>query len=208
MRVSVCRKGSDLPSWWSAPLISLLLAACGGGGGGSQADTQAAAAAASSNAVQTLAAADASLPQRLVSNADAARFLTRATFGPTPADIDQVTSLGYDAWITSQFALPATSHRATWEAADAAIKAVTPTSGAGQDQVWESFWKQAVGGPDQLRLRVVYALSQIFVISALDGNVGSQPRALAAWLDMLGDKGLGTYRELLEAVSLHPLMGL
>jgi uncharacterized protein (DUF1800 family) len=54
---------------------------------------------------------------------------------------------------------------------------------------------------------MAYALSQIFVISMMDDNVGNNPRAVAAWLDMLGDKGLGSYRDLLEAVSRHPLMG-
>ncbi len=141
------------------------------------------------------------------SRADAARFLAQASFGPTTADIDALMAQGYAAWVDRQFTLPATSHRAWWEARDAAILQATPTSGAGQDQVWESFWRQAATGEDQLRLRVAYALSQIFVISALDGNVGNQPRAMAAWLDMLGARAFGSYRLLLEDVALHPLMG-
>ena len=140
--------------------------------------------------------------------AEALRFLTQATFGPSESDISRLMKLGYSRWVNDQLALPATSHRAYWEAANAALMAQTVPASAGQDQVWESFWKQASTGPDQLRQRVAFALSQIFVISAVDANVGDQPRALAAWLDMLGDKGLGTYRDLLETVSLHPLMGL
>ena len=135
-------------------------------------------------------------------------FLSKATFGPTEGDVDRVMSIGYSAWIDEQFATPATSHRASWEAADAAIKAADPMSGAGQDPVFHSFWKQAVSGNDQLRQRVAYALSQIIVISMADGTVGDNPRAVAAWLDMLGDKGLTNYRELIEAVSLHPMMGV
>ena len=103
---------------------------------------------------------------------EAARFLTQATFGPTGNDSDPVLKYGYSGWLDRQFALPATSHRAYWEAADAAIRAVTPTVGANQEQVWESFWQQALNGPDQMRQRAVFALSQIFVISALDGAVG------------------------------------
>ena len=138
---------------------------------------------------------------------EAARFLTQATFGPTGSDTDLVMKYGYAGWLDLQFALPAVSHRAYWEAADAAIKLVTPTASANQEQVWESFWQQALNGPDQVRQRAVFALSQIFVISALDGAVGNEPRAMAAWLDMLGDKGFTTYRQLLEAVAMHPLMG-
>jgi uncharacterized protein (DUF1800 family) len=186
----------------------------------SAAEAAAASAAATEAANQALAAGDRYTADALLAAAakvpadrpanlqEAARFLTQASFGPTPADNELLMKLGYAGWVNYQFGLPATSHRADWEAADAAIKAVTPTAAAGQDQVWESFWKQATTGRDQLRQRTAYALSQIFVISAVDGGVGNEPRALAAWLDMLGDKGLGTYRELLENVSLHPLMGL
>ncbi len=136
---------------------------------------------------------------------EAARFLTQATFGPTDADIDRVMAVGYGAWIDEQLALPAASHLAEWDAADTALKAAG--SAAGYDQVYETFWRQAVSGPDQLRQRVVFALSQIFVISLVDGNVGNNPRAVAQWLDMLGSDGLGPYRALLESVSRHPMMG-
>ncbi len=170
-----------------------LLAACGGGGGGSSGDT-------------TPPPATVEKP---ATRADAARFLTQATFGPTDADITRVMDIGYAAWIDEQFALPApaVSHRAHWEARNAEIAAATPGSTAGQDQVFESFWKQAVNGPDQLRQRTAFALSQIFVISMVDSNVGNDPRAVAAWLDMLSTQGTGSYRTLLESVSRHPMMG-
>lgn len=142
------------------------------------------------------------------SRAEAARFLAQASFGPTEADIDRVMSLGLRGWIDEQLAMPQVSHRAAWEAADAAVKAANPTSTVGQDGMVNSFWKQAVAGPDQLRQRVAYALSQIFVISMQDGAVGDNPRAVAAYLDLLGDKGLGNYRDLLEGVALHPMMGV
>ena len=144
------------------------------------------------------------------SRSEAARFLTQASFGPTTAEIDRVMALGYRGWIEDQFARPASSHRAFWEAQDAAVKAANPTdtdASIGTDGVYNSFWRHALTGQDQLRQRTTFALSQIFVISLQDGTVGDQPRAVAHYLDMLGDKGFGNYRELLESVSLHPLMG-
>ncbi len=173
-----------------ALVLTTLLAACGGGGGGG---------------------GDSTPPPAVIekpsTRAEAARFLTQASFGPTDAAIDRVMDIGYAAWIDEQFALPATSHRSHWEARNTEIATATPGSTAGQDQVFESFWKQAVTGQDQLRQRTAYALSQIFVISMVDSNVGNDPRAVAAWLDMLGNQGLGTYRVLLESVSRHPMMG-
>ncbi|WP_234414061.1 DUF1800 family protein [Ideonella sp. A 288] len=186
--------------WWASALV--LLGACGGGDGGS-----ATAEPDMAKALGVAPSAGAAI-DRPATRHDAARFLTQATFGPNDFEIELLMKIGYSAWIDRQLRLPATSHRARWEAADAAIRLVDPTASAGQDQVWESFWHQAVNGPDQLRLRMAFALSQIFVVSAVDGSIGGEPRALAAWLDMLGDKGFGSYRDLLETVSLHPLMGL
>jgi hypothetical protein len=149
--------------------VSLLLAACGGGGGGDGADA---------GSGEGLSGGGAQAVNEMpASREQAARFLTQATFGPTDAHIDRVMAIGYGAWIDEQLAKPASSHRASWEAANAAIKAVNPGSSAGQDQVLESFWKQALSGEDQLRQRVVYALSQIFVISMMSTTTWAATRA-------------------------------
>jgi uncharacterized protein (DUF1800 family) len=169
---------------------SLLVAGCGGGSAGT--------APVATPAPAVLKPAD---------RAEALRFLTMSTFGPTEADATQLQAVGYSAWIDAQLALPASSHRSNWQAADAALKAADATASAGTAQVLESFWKQALTGPDQLRQRVAFALSQIMVLSSADGEVSNQPRALAAWLDMLNTDGLTTYRQLLESVARHPLMG-
>ena len=180
-----------------AVTLIALLSACGGGGGGETAATPPAP-----------TPPPAAVVEKPASRNEAARFLTQSTFGPVDADIDRVSSVGYAPWIDEQLAIaPTAPHRAHWQARDAEIKAANASSAAGQDQVFESFWKQALTGPDPLRQRMAYALSQIFVISMVDSNVGNDPRAVAAWMDMLGDKGLGSYRELLESVSRHPMMG-
>jgi uncharacterized protein (DUF1800 family) len=173
---------------------ALLIAGCGGGGGTEEP--------AAGNPPPVAAA-----PEMPANRAEAARFLNQASFGATDASIDRVMAVGYAAWIDEQLALPASSHRTAWEAADAAIKRDAPSSSAGTNEVLDAFWQQALTAPDQLRQRWAYALSQTFVISLADGNVGNQPRAAAAWMDMLGTQGTGSYRVLLENVSLHPLMG-
>ena len=175
----------------AAAVLLAVLAACGGGSGSSSSDGG------GSTPVQV---------EKPASRAEAARFLTQATFGPTDADIDRVMAVGYGAWIDEQFAKPASTNRPLWEAADAAVKAANPTGSIYQDGTINAFWRNAISADDQLRQRVAYSLSQIFVVSMQDGTVGDNPRAVAAYLDMLGDKGLGNYRELLEAVSKHPMM--
>lgn len=179
----------------AATALVALLSACGGGGGSSSGDAPGSGPAA------------VEMP---TAKADAARFLTQATFGPTDADIDRVMAIGYGAWIDEQFAKPQGSQRATWEAADAAVKAANPTNPMAsvyQDGTINAFWKAAISGDDQLRQRVAFALSEIFVISMQDGTVGDNPRAVSAYVDMLGAKAFGNYRDLLQSVSLHPMMG-
>lgn len=140
-----------------------------------------------------------------MSRDDAARFLTQASFGPDEASVQRVMQLGYAGWIDEQFGLPATSHLATWDALNESLKA--KGGWAGQDGVYSAFWRSAIVGNDQLRQRMAFALSQIFVISMQDTNVGNDPRAVAHYLDLLATRGSGRYRELLEGVALHPMMG-
>lgn len=193
--------GARLGRAAAALALTALLAACGGGGGS-------AAPAEPPAATPPPAASPPPAPavQRPASRNEAMRFLTQATFGPTEADIARLTDIGYAAWIDEQFARPASGHRSHWESRDAALRAAGSRSGT--DQVTEAFWKNALTGEDQLRQRVAFAWSQIFVISMEDGAVGNNPRAAAAWMDLLATEGLGDYRTLLESVSRHPMMGV
>ncbi len=168
------------------------VAACGGGSGSSEGDNN-----------------PPPMNDKPATRAEAARFLNQATFGATEAEADRVMAMGYSAWIDDQFAKPASSHRAYWDNEHAVLKAADPNSrGAGQREVLDSFYRQAVRGDDQLRARVAYALSQIFVISMVDNGVGDNARGVAGYLDMLGEHGFGNYRTLLEQVARHPMMGI
>ena len=143
---------------------------------------------------------NASLP----SPAEAARFLAQCTFGPTPASIASVESLGFESWIDQQMAIPSTpaSRHLPFVANHGAVY---PTD---QSHRIESWWNQSVRAPDQLRQRVAFALSQIFVISDRDSQIINYPYGSAAYNDLLLDGAFGRYRDLLEAVSLHPMMGM
>ncbi len=136
---------------------------------------------------------------------EAARFLTQATMGPNEAAIASLTQQGYSAWLTDQYAKPQTLHRSYMDSMAASLAATGGTISA--NNFYESWWKQALTGEDQLRQRVAFALSQIFVISFADGTVGQYPRGVATYYDMLGEKAFGNYRDLIESVTLHPMMG-
>lgn len=134
----------------------------------------------------------------------ASRLLAQGTFGPNVEEINRLSSIGTSAWFNDQFAKPQNLHFAYMNAAQGTLPPGTTLS---QDQFFESFWKQAVTGDDQLRQRVAFALSQIYVISYQNDTLAANPRGVAAYYDMLGKYAFGNFRDLLEAVTLHPMMG-
>lgn len=135
----------------------------------------------------------------------ASRILTQATFGPTAEEISRLSTMGTSAWFNDQFAKPQTLHYSYMNQVQASLAAGQTLS---ENQFLESFWQQAVNGDDQLRQRVAYALSQIFVISFQNDTLAGMPRGVAHYYDILGAYAFGNFRELLEAVTLHPAMGV
>lgn len=134
-------------------------------------------------------------------NIDASRFLMQATYGPSLSEISYLRSKGYDAWLTEQFNLPQSSHEQYINMLrDEGRRIYT-------EQFNEAFWTYAVSGRDQLRQRMAFSLSQIFVVSQLGGGLDDKPFAIANYYDMLGRDAFGNYRQLLEDVTLHPAMG-
>jgi uncharacterized protein (DUF1800 family) len=153
----------------------------------------------------TTAPTEASVRPGTLTSAAAAHFLAQASFGPTADSIAALTGVSRADWINAQFQKPQTLHRET-------IQRVATTLAAGvnigQNQVFESFWKQAVTGDDQLRQRVTFALSQIFVVSMADNNLANRPVGVASYYDTLGQYAFGNFRDLLQAVTLNPMMGI
>lgn len=190
-------------SFLAASIAALVLSACGGGGGGGGES-------ANSSTEHTNASGNGNANQEVVTptspdDRGAQRLLAQASFGGTPADVAQVKSLGYEAWIDAQLQAPSTqpTQLATVEAASTAAGTDKPRA---RDMVY-AWWTHAVQDQAQLRQRLAYALSQIFVVSTVDAVLADNGRMVASYQDMLTEKSTGTYRELLEAVTLHPAMG-
>lgn len=147
-------------------------------------------------------------------DADAARFLAQATFGPSPEAIAQLRVQGYEAWLLQQFAAPVARGEPylDWVGRPPSNEDVTDDA---RLEIWAI---NSVGLPDPsramavptdaLRQRVAYALSQIFVVSNANGTLNYQPWSLASYQDMLADHAFGNFSDLLHAVTLHPAMGI
>jgi uncharacterized protein (DUF1800 family) len=152
-----------------------------------------------------------------VPSSDTVRFLNQATFGPTGADLAHTSTIGLSAWITEQESLPATLYSGfTYvpqkAAANCTADATAPTSAASlchRDnytlfQVRRQMLQHAVSAKDQLRQRVAYALSQIFVVS---GVVIPAAYGMADYQNLLLQDAFANYRTLIEDITLSPVMG-
>lgn len=127
-----------------------------------------------------------------------ARLLDQASWGPTTADIAHVQSVGLQAWLNEQFAAPQTQIPLP----PSPLPAVCNNSSVACVQ--QSFFQNAVQGQDQLRQRVAFALSQIFVISAVEIPRGD---AMASYFNMLSKDAFGSYLTIMKDVTLSPGMG-
>ncbi len=150
------------------------------------------------------------------SRADAARFLAQATFGATDADITEVMQLGYAGWLAKQYAAPVSSQLAYYNWVTGPL-----AENYGSSVFREGWFLAALGGPDprtqapippnhtdQLRQRVAFALSEIFVVSDKNTLLDQHPDSFAHIYDIFANNAFGNYRTLLDQVTLSPAMGV
>lgn len=162
-------------------------------------------------------------PPPAVTAAAAARFLTQASFGPTSAEISRLQTLNdYGAWIDQEVARSRTrylnasrsmytnyyNYCLTQLPVDQCPTPLAETLDTWRDYFRHVWWLQAVQGQDQLRQRMAFALSQILVVSDKSPNLSDTSFGLASYYDVLSTHAFGNYRDLLEEVALHPVMGL
>jgi hypothetical protein len=124
------------------------------------------------------------------SAAAARRFLEQAAFGPTPSDASNVQSLGMQGWLTQQFNLPQVSNYTNITSSQGGMPSLLLTN--------------AVMNSDQLRQRVAFALSQIFVVS-LQKIIWNDNMVL--FQNMLLSDAFTNYRQIMADVTLSPAMG-
>ena len=149
----------------------------------------------------------ATAPAQTPSTADTVRFLDQATFGPNASLVAHVQSIGFEAFLQEQFALPASSYP------NLPLQPTTvPTTCTGtcvRDNytmypLQVTFFKNALTGPDQLRQRVAFALQQIMVTSGL---TITQPSWMSPYLQVFDNNAFGNFRQLLSDITLNPAMG-
>ncbi len=134
---------------------------------------------------------------------EASRFLSQATLGADIETINEVAQMGIHDWILQQYQQPVYPIRPMVES----------LIGDNEDLFTQQYmFRYALSDyflskPDLLRQRVVLALSEIFVISDRTAPIRRSPIGMADWHDMLARNAFGNFRDLIEEITYHPIMG-
>ena len=150
---------------------------------------------------------------------DRIRFLEQATFGPTQALDSRLRRIGLRTWLAEQFDAPYPSGAFPYP--NIPLMSVNnntaPPLGCGDPvepvcnrdhysmypvQTW--FFKEAFYGDAQLRHRMSWTLSQMWVISGLDTQQSSH---MLEYHQQLSKNAFGNFRQLMSDITLNPGMG-
>jgi uncharacterized protein (DUF1800 family) len=157
---------------------------------------------------------------------DRMRFLEQAAFGPNTALDNRVRRIGLRTWLAEQFdmAYPSAANPfpsdplkpmntapadcdnindgSNGNPIDVPLTCFRDTYSLYKTQTW--FFKEAFYSDVQLRHRMTWALSQIFVTSGVEIQQG---RHMTEFHKILSNNAFGNYRTLMKQVTLSPTMG-
>ena len=138
------------------------------------------------------------LPASVVTTIAAARLLDQATFGPTMADIQHVQSVGLQGYLNEQF-----------NEAPSSIPPFPLYSNLADCRPFlqcftDGWWfRYAMWGPDQLRQKVAFALSEQWVVS----YVQVEPTYFPSLLNIFANDAFANWRTLMQDVTTSSAMG-
>lgn len=154
-------------------------------------------------------------------NGDRIRFLEQATFGPTDALDRRLQRIGIRTWLAEQFDMqyPTANPYPNFPLRPTTLQA--DCNGLIDDDqpdpdpfcfvnhftmypVQNWFYREAFYGDAQLRHRVAWALSQLWVISGVETQQSSH---MTAYHKVLSRNAFGNWRTLMREMTLNPGMG-
>jgi uncharacterized protein (DUF1800 family) len=172
---------------------SILLSACGGGNapGGS-----------STTPTTTTPPAPPPVSKAFSTEETTSQFLNKATFGASFSDVNSLADTEVSTWLLSEFNKQPTEYL---QPILDEIAALPEDDDLHSRRVPDLFLEAAIAGDDQLRQRMVFALSEIIVVSR-DGSLDNNPDTMAHYVDILSKNAFGNYRDLLEEITYSPAM--
>jgi uncharacterized protein (DUF1800 family) len=127
------------------------------------------------------------------------RILEQGTWGPTLTLPATLQHQGFDAWFAEQVNAPISSYP------DQPMLDSAGKNNNNLQPVQSVFFQNALNGPDQLRQRVSFALSEIWVVSDLGGVVYAA--AFPPLFNLFQNDAFANYEQIMRDISLNPAMG-
>lgn len=163
---------------------ALVMAGCGGSSSGS-----------ASNASTSTSQGTGTVTKpytNLETGEEVARFLIQAGFGGTDAEIEALVGTDAAEWLAAEMAKPASFLLPQ-------MQARYPTREDTDLHFKRMIWQNMLTADDVLRQRMMFALSQIFVINS--DTFFDKGYSTAQYADILSEEAFGNYRRLLEGVT-------
>ncbi len=130
----------------------------------------------------------------------ASRIVNQTSFGPNVDSIEHVEAVGISGYVDEQLNQAPYLMPNVIPAADYAGRGDC-NGWACDPEAW--WWENVLYGNDQLRQRVAYALSKLFVVSYIEVD----PRYFPSYLNTLSRDAFGNWFDLMQDVSTTAAMG-
>ncbi len=146
---------------------------------------------------------------------EASRFLSQAGFGASKEDIESLAlDLDFEAWVNNQYNLPISLYSTKLDEIWAEVVQGKLDSGVPEEDIYGPeavhfnyvWWQNVMDGEDQLRQKTVNTLSEIIVVS-VHSQIWGFAEGLASFNDIFANHAFGNYKDIMQEVSLHPVMG-
>ena len=180
------------PFVYALPAASLLVAACGGGGSGSS---------------PAAPPPPTALVAKPTTEAEAARFILKSSLSVTEAEITNIRSIGYEPWLNAQIDAPINQTGVAWLASRGYDQVTADNFFDNEYPGDYMIWNQLMSDANGVRKRVAMALSEFFVVSLTGLDFSWRAQAIAFHWDQLNANAFGSFRKMLEDVTLNPAMG-
>jgi len=145
--------------------------------------------------------------------AGASRFLAQSSLGANYEEIEYVSTIGIESWIEEQMNMEFVPYLQKYK--DLYQEILDHISTIHTDpEIFKSreflsfaFYTAALTDDDVLRNKAAFSLLQIFVVANTNNRVNRRGYGQSSYYDILYDGAFGNFRDLLDNVTLHPMMG-
>lgn len=140
--------------------------------------------------------------------AGASRFLSQASLGHNYEDIKYVTQIGIEDWIDAQIKLAYVPFDKAFKTNQKYARDILLKSYNRGEINTFTFYSKVLTESDKLRQKMASALLQVFVISLQVAQIEASGYEASTYYNIFYSGAFGNYRDILEKVTLHPMMGI